>query len=552
MSTGTAPRRPATVGRGASGPAHPFVGTGVLLRLLLRRDRVRFPGWTVGITLLVVYFTTALDAVFETDEDLQAMAGFAEGPIGGMLGGPGHGYDALTLERFIVGQYGLYIIIAAALMSLLTIIRHTRAEERGGRAELVGANVVGRHAQTTAAVIVMTMMNVVVTVLCSLVLVGKGFEAHGSWLFAASIGAGGLVFGGVAVLTAQISEYPRAAAGIAGAVLGAAFVVRGLGDTLETGGSWVSWLSPIGWSQQTRAYVDERWWPLTLSVLAALALTAVGYLLSGRRDHAAGLRPPRRGAPAGPAWLNGPLALAFRLQRASLVGWSAALLVAGFAYGMLAQPLVDGFEDGPEDLLAVMGGGEDLLRGYLALMAVMMALTVAVFAILAVQALRAEEYEGRSEPVLATAVSRAAWMGSHLGVVALGAVALLVVAGAGTGFGAAVSMDDGSLFGEVVLAHVVHAPAVWVVLAVAALLYGSVPRALPAVWAMWGHAMIVAFFAPLLDLPDVASNVSVFEHVAELPLEELTVVPIAVLAALAAVVTVVAGMAFRHRDLRSS
>lgn len=474
-------------------------GTGKLLRHMLRRDRIRLPGWTLGLTLLMAYFTTALQTVFATPEDLAGIAGFARSPVGALFGGPGHGYDNLTIERFLAGQYGLYIMVGAGLMGLLTVVRHTRAEERSGRAELVRANVVGRHAQLTAALALAALMSVLVAVLTAGVMAGNGFGAGGAAVFGAAVGACGLVFAGVAAITAQLSEYPRAASGIAGTALGAAFVLRGLGDMAAIQGSgpaWLSWLSPLGWSQQTAPFVLDRWWPLAMSLLVAAAAAAVGFRLADRRDLGAALVPPKPGAPRAAAWLNSPLTVAFRLQRAGIVGWTVALLVAGVAYGSFTQPLIDGFADAPEDLVAVMGGSEDMLTGFLGLMGLMMALTVAVFAVLAVQAVRGEEMDGRAEPVLATAVSRQSWLGCQFVVTGLGVVWLLLVAGTGTGLGAAVSTGDAGLIGDLVVGHVAHTPAVWLVLAVAALLYGLVPRVLPAVWLLVGYGVLVGFFRP--------------------------------------------------------
>lgn len=530
----------------------PFAGTGGLLRLLLRRDRLRFPGWIAGLGLIALYFGTALEAVFQTEEDLQGIAAFSEGPVGKLLGGPGFGFDDLTIERFFAGQYLLYLLVASALMSLLTVTRHTRLEERAGRAELVRANVIGRHAPLTAALALTIGMNLVVAVVVAAVLTLAGFPAAGSVVSGAAIGAVGIAFAGVAAVTAQISQYPRAAAGMAGAVLGAAFVIRGVGDSIGDTGSWLSWLSPLAWAQQTRPWVDERWWPLSLALVLGVALAFLAAVLADRRDLDAGLRPPRPGPPAASAWLSGPLTLALRLQRASIIGWSSALVAAGFAYGSFAQPLLDGFQDAPAEILAIFGGEDDLLGGYIALMGIMMALTVAVFAVLAVQWVRSEEFEGRAEPVLATAVGRPAWLGSVLTVTAAGAAWLLLVAGVGTAAGAVVSTGDTSLFGEVVFANVVHTPAVWFVLGVATLLYGLLPRAVPVVWVLLVHAMIVAFFAPLLDLPDVASNISAFDHIAEVPVEDLTFGPIATLTALAGLTAAAGVAAFRRRDLRSA
>jgi ABC-2 type transport system permease protein len=536
----------------APGSLDHLTGVGRLLWFMLRRDRIRLPGWVFGLTLMMAYFTTALKSLLATPEDVAGMAGFASTPVGALFGGPALGYDNLTIERFLASQYGLYILLGAALMGLLTVTRHTRAEERSGRAELVRANVVGRHAQLTAALVLAALMSALVAVLIAGVMAGAGFDTTGSVVFGAGVGAGGLVFAGIAAITVQLSEYPRAAAGMAGTALGAAFVLRGLGDMAAVQGSgpaWLSWLSPLGWSQQTGPYVFDRWWPLVLSLLFAGVTAAAGYILAGRRDHGAGLVPPRPGSPVAASWLRSPRTLAFRLHRGSLIGWSVALLVAGLAYGAFTQPMLDGFADAPEDLIAVMGGGEDMLNGFLGLMGLMMAFTVSVFVVLAMQSVRGEETDGRAEPVLATAVSRPDWLGGHVAVIGLGVVWLLLVAGTGMGVGAAMSTGDGGLIGDLIVGHVAHTPAVWLVLAVAALVYGAVPRALPAVWLIVGYGMVVGFFAPILDLPVAAVNLSPFEHVGEYPLEDIGVGAMLLLATGTGLVAAAALGTFRRRDL---
>jgi ABC-2 type transport system permease protein len=533
----------------AAGPVGPFTGTGRLLRFLLRRDRRRAPGWVLGVSLLMTYFATVLQTVFTTDEELQGIAAFAESPMGKLLGGPGFGYADITLERFLVGQYGLYILLAAAVMSLLTVVRHTRAEERSGRAELVRANVVGRHALLTAALALTVAMDLAVVVLVALVMVGSGYGTAGSVLFAAGLGAVGVAFAGVAAVCAQVTAHPRAAAGTAGAVLGLAFLLRGLGDIAGAGGAHVlSWLSPIGWSQQTRAFVDDRWWPLLLSVAFAVVCASVAYALSDRRDLDAGLVATRRGSPRAAPWLSTPLTLAFRLHRPSLVGWTVGMALGGFAYGSFTQPLIDGFADAPEDLLAVMGGEEDLLTGYLGLMGFMMAVIVTIFAILAVRVVANEEAEGRTEPVLATAVSRTAWLGSHLAVSVGGALWLLVVAGLGNGLGAAASTGDVGLIGDVVLGHAAHAPAVWTVLALAVALHGA-GRGFGLAWMLLGASFVVGVFGPILEIPARVVDLSVYEHIGQYPSEPVSSAAVGTLTLIAAFLAVAGVAGFRRRDV---
>jgi hypothetical protein len=80
-----------------------------------------------------------------------------------LITGPGYGLDEATVPRFVVGMYGVFLMIGAALMSILTISRHTRTEEQTGRAELVRANVTGRHTQLIAALALTVFMNLLLS-----------------------------------------------------------------------------------------------------------------------------------------------------------------------------------------------------------------------------------------------------------------------------------------------------------------------------------------------------------------------------------------------------
>ena len=527
-----------------------FTGTGTLVRFVLRRDRIRLPAWALGFAVFMLYLAGAIPLAYGTDEELLGATALFSDPVGRMLTGPGYGLEAPTVERFIAGGYGLYFLLLAALMSILLVSRHTRVEEQTGRAELVRANVVGRHAALTAALVVAVLTNLAAAVAVLLVMLAVGeFALAGSLLFAAGVAATGVAFAGLTALTVQVTEYSRAAAGLAGALLGVAFVLRAGGDMAEEGGTLLSWLSPLAWGQQTAPFVLDRWWPLTLSLGFAGVLAAVGYLLSTRRDLGMSLVAVRPGRPRARPSLGTPWGLALRLQRASLIGWSIALAIGGLVFGAYADALAGALDDMPEAFVELFGGAEEVIAGYLSYMAVFMAFIVGVYAILAVQSLRSEETSGRGEPVLATPVSRWSWMGTNLAVTAGGVVLLLAVTGLGTGIGAAIVTGDGSHVVDLVLAHLNHAPAVLVVLGVAALLFGVLPRAIPATWAIVVYGMFVGTFGPLLDVPEAAYELSPFEHAAQPPLESFAALPVVVLTLLAVVLAGIGLLAFRRRGV---
>jgi ABC-2 type transport system permease protein len=526
-----------------------LAGTGTLVRLWLRRDRVKLPVWAGGLGLFVVYLAAAIPAVYASEEELGGAATVFGDPVGRLVTGPGYGFDDPTHERFIASGYGLYLLVVAALMSILLVVRHTRAEEQTGRAELVRANVVGHHSPLTAALVVAAVTNLAagLAVFGAMVAVG-GFAVEGSLLLSTGIVAIGLAFAGLAALTVQLTDYSRAAAGMAGAVLGAAFALRAGGDASREGGSALSWESPLAWAQQAAPFVLDRWWPLVLPLVFAVVTAAGGYALSTRRDVGASLTTVRQGRPRASSLLGTSWGLELRLQRASLTAWTTALAVAGLTFGAFADAMLQAFDDLP-DAFTELFGPDDLLAGYLAYMAGFMAYLVAAYAVLAVQGQRGEETSGRAEPVLATAVSRRAWLGSNLVVTTAAAVLMLTVTGVATGTGAAIVTGEVAHIGQLTVAHLNQLPAVLVVLGMAAALFGVTPRAVPVTWVLLGYAVIAGTFGPLLDLPTAATSLSPFEHPARLPQEVFAPVPVVTLTAVAFGTAAVALLGFRRRDL---
>ncbi len=536
----------------ASARGNAVTGTWKLVRFLARRDRIKLPAWVLGISVFVLYYGAALPQLYQTQEDMQAITQLIHGPVGAIISGPGLGLDDPTIERILVGVYGLYFMIAAALMNVLLVSRHTRVVEQTGRAELIRASAVGRHAQLTAVLIVSVVANILLSLFIAGGMAASNLDTTDALLFGASVGAVGLVWAGITAVTAQVTEYSRAASGLSAAALGVAYVVRAAGDSLEPGGSLLSWFSPLAWAQQARPYVDGRWWPLGLSVVFAVIAAAVAYALADRRDLGAGLVAARQGRPEAAPWLRTPLAYAFRIHRAGLVGWGVGLVLSAVLYGAITQPIVDAVGDLPDLMTDVLGGDPSrLLDGYMGTMALTYALVVVVPVILGIHAARTEETRGRAEPVLATATSRWAWLGSHLIVLAVGAAVLLVASGLALGIATALSVVDAAWIWDTTAAALSYLPAVLVVLGLAALLFGLLPGLIGLSWALFAFALLIGYFGSLMDLPSWVFDLSPFEHIARYPLEEITWLPIVLLTLVAAGLVVLGLYGFRRRDIDS-
>jgi ABC-2 type transport system permease protein len=533
-----------------------LTGTRGLVRLILRRDRFLLPLWVLLLALLPVYQAAAIDQFYSTPAQLRDLYGTVMGTPG-LLAMLGRVFGA-TLGALTVWRAGL-VFTMVGLASLLTVIRHTRTDEEAGRRELLGATVVGRNAPLTAALLVTFAADLLLGAVLAAGMVGLGLPAAGSVAYGLSMAAAGWVFATVGALAAQLTQGAGAARGLGLGALGMAYLLRAAGDTAgsDSGLGWLSWLSPIGWTQQTRSYGDagERWWVLALAAAFVIVLAAAAYALLARRDVGAGVLPARLGpATAAPA-LRSPLALAWRLQRATLLAWTAGLAVMGAVIGSVADSVNDMAAESAQlkDLLERLGGEKALSDAYIAGVMVIFAVAAAAYAIQATLRLRSEEEGLRAELVLATAASRRRWAASHLLFGLLGPAVALLAAGVAEGFVyGLVGGDVGREMPRVLAGALVQLPAVLVLSGIAMALFGLLPRLTAVTWAALAVSAFLALFGPLLRLSQWLLDVAPFSHIPRVPGADVAATPLAWLLLIAAALCTAGLAGFRRRDLVST
>jgi ABC-2 type transport system permease protein len=509
---------------------------------------MRLLGWAVDIGGLTGYYCAVVPGIYSDATARQGRAALMRGPAGALLTGPGYGVDDYRLGPMMANEMLGLLAVAAALMSLFLVVRHTRADEETGRAELLRAGMVGRYAPLTAALLTALVADGAVSAALFAALISNRLPPTDSLAMAVSVGAVGVVFAAAAAVTAQLGEHARTASGLAGAALGLTYLARGVGDGRRPGGSAVSWTSPIGWAQQTRPFVDVRWWPLLYSATLTAALIAVAYALLRHRDLSAGLLPARTGpADARPSLLS-PVGLTARLERGSVLAWSAGLFVFAVLTGSMGQGVVESVAKQPRLAPLFGGAGGDVLRSALAVFLGFFAMVVAVFAVVSVNRLRREEDQGRTAAVLATGVSRSAWLRSSLVVTALGSAALLVLSGLGLGVGAASSVKSSALIGELAVAGLAYLPLVLCFAGLAALAHG-VHSGTWWVWAVLVSSVLVGLYGTVLGLPQAVLDVAPFGLVPAVPSEAPDAVPLIAMSLVAIALAVLGTAAYRRRDL---
>jgi ABC-2 type transport system permease protein len=524
-----------------------LVGTRTLVRLALRRDRLVLPIWVAVMGALPASTLSTYERLYPTAADragLTATMGGARTLVA-MYGPP---YDLTSAGGFTAWRMSGFLALFTGLLASFTVIRHSRAEEEIGRAELLASGVVGRYAFIASATLTAVAASAAVGLVVAVLLVGSGASLAGSVAMGAGCAAVGVVFAGVAAVTSQLATFARTANAMAFSVLAVAFVLRAVGDA-NTSIGWLAWLSPLSWATHLRAFSDERWWPLALAAAVTTALLVLARTLLDRRDLGSGVLAASDGPDRAPARLSTSLALTWRLQRGTLLLWCAGVAVFGAALGSLTGSIADvmGGKQDIEDMVRDMGGSYQITDAYVALTLSMFGLIAAVYAVQAMLLARAEEERGRTETLLASGATRLRWLGSHLAQSLVGSAALVILGGLAVGATAWLTADVP--VSTVLQGAVVQLPAVWVFSGLTCLLVGLLPRGAVVAWFAVGACLGLWFVGSLLGLSDAVLSVSPFEHVPKVPGNALAVAPLVTLGAIAVLLTLAGLAGIRRRDV---
>lgn len=540
--------------QGYRAPRAPLAGVGRISRHILRRDRVRMIVWTLSLVAFAAYFMAALTNVFD-EAALAARAEIMRTPTGIVMGGPGYGLDDYTPQVAMANEGTLWVVLALAIMSILHVVRHTRAEEENGLSELVRAAVVGRQAPAVATLLTLTGLLAVIGTVSAFTMVAVAPDTSLVDALAMMLGSAlvALVFGAFALVMCQVTASSRMATGLSIAAFGLAAVIRAAGDIQQQGGSLLSWFSPIAWAQQTRAFVDLRWWPLLLAVAAVIVLLALAAVLATRRDFGAGLTAPRPGRAEAVSTLRGPFALAWVQQRGALLWTGLGLGLMWFGTGTLMSTMDDMVSDLIETnpALGQLFGTDSALftAAFLDVMMMFAAVCCAAYAVVMGQRPRAEESSGRLELTVSAPVSRTRWLTAQLAVAAIGAVVLLVLSIYTMWAGAlVVDVTDPGL-DRYSAALAAYTPAVLAFLALTAALFGWAPRLTGLAWLLVAFAFIVGMFGGLLDLPEGVQALSPLHAASTVFTDGVDGPAITVLSVVVVALTAAGFLGFRRRQI---
>jgi len=310
----------------------------------------------------------------------------------------------------------------------------------------------------------------------------------------------------------------------------------------------LSWLSPLEWMRYIQPFANERWWIFAFFIGLVIVVTAAAFLLSARRDVGAGLLRPRPGPATASPSLRGPLALAWRLHRSTLLEWVAGFALYGAVFGGFAKSVADLLTVTHQ--FAIPGGITGLSDSFLTSILGLSALIAAAYTIMAILQMQSEETKARLDSVLASPVSRLRWAASYVLLAAVGTV--IVLAAVGLPAGLAYGLSTGNVGYElprVLAATMVYMPAIWVMAGIAVALYGLIPRFTPVSWGALLGVIFIGLFGPSLQLNQSIMDISPFTHVQAVLVSGVSVMPLVSLTLAALILTIVGLIGFQRRGI---
>jgi polyether ionophore transport system permease protein len=459
-------------------------------------------------------------------------------------------HDLLTVSGYSAWRVGGTLAILAAVFGLLAAVRALRTEEDTGRMELVLAGGVGRR---TAYVAAMSAIAAGTAILWLAELAGflaGGLPLRGSAYLALATVSVVPVCVGIGALASQLAPTRRIALELGGAVVGLAFLLRVVADTVS-GAGWLRWATPLGWAEELRPFSVPRPLVLALPIAASALLLSLAARIAATRDIGTGVVPARDTAAPSSRLLSSPTAQALRGERATLLVWLLSVGSFGFILGTISTSVSSaGISKSVRAQIAKLGSGSILTpSGYLAFVFIFFVLAVSLFVCAQIASARREEAEERLETLLAQPLSRGRWLAGRLLLASGAAGAISLAAGVLTWAGAASQGLDISL-PRMLEAGANCLPVALLFLGIAALAYAIVPRASSGMaYCLVAGAFLWELVGSLLGVPKWLVEATPFAHVGLVPAQAFKAPAAAVMVGIGVLAALIALAAFRRRDL---
>jgi ABC-2 type transport system permease protein len=520
----------------------------VLLGLRLTRRGTVLMAAAMGAYVLVE--VAAYRAAYPQGVDPVQFAMFEDNPVVRMMQGVPSALD--VAGGYMVWDGGWIMQIVLAVWAVLTTTRLLRGDEDTERGDVALAGRVRPGVQTASLLTTVGAQAVVVGAVAAAALVVSAQDVQGSLLFGVGLAGVTATFAGVAAVTSQLVQPRRRAAGLAAGVLALTYVLRMFGSSTDSR-LWARWATPLGWVDVLDPYGSPNLAVLLPMVVVPVALALAAVLLRSRRDQGASLlasdadRSPRL------RLLGSPLAFAWRSNLGVLTAWALGLAVFGAVMGALVGTMVDWLaqDEDYQRMFEQMGLDAAVSTlGFVAVIATMLGLAIALQVAWRVGAARAEEEKGLAEATLALPVSRVGWLGGHVGLAAGEGLLLALVTGSAVWLGCVASGLTTVSWWQATSSVLNVMPVLVLGGGLAVLAFGVAPRltvAVPVSVTVVGY--ILTLVGPALSWPQWVLDLSPFTHLALVPAVPWAATSGTVMVCVGVLAAAVGVLAFRRRDL---
>lgn len=530
-----------------------FSKTSLILFLLLKQLRWKIFIWLssiVGINIAVAAF---YPTVYSDEASRMAAAMTMENPAMVAMLGPGYETNDYISSSgpFFVNEMLIFTAIAVAIMNILIVSQSTRGDEDEGRVEMIQALAVGRVAYTNSVMLIVVGTNILLALLAGIgigVLQIEGMDIAGSLLYGAILAATGLIFGGLAAVVSQLVDSSRQGTMISLMILLFAYIVRAIGDVNS---ELLSLLSPLGWTVRTNVYVSNDWRPVIVLFLAALAFGFIAFYLHAKRDLGAGIFQARKGKARANTFLLSMMGFNIWLQKTSIIAWVVAIFILSLSLGYVLGDMETYWKEIEiiEQFIAT-DLGDEATEQFIALIIAIMSLISVIPVVLTVLRLKGEEMRHFTENIYSRAVSRTQMLANYLLLAIIVSLFMQLSLTFGLWLGSTAVLEEPLSMMTTLKAIVVYLPAIWLIAGLAIALLGIAPKFTSAIWLYFSYCFFVIYLGNLLDMPNWLRGFSVFEHVTQIPIEEVNYLSLTFTFILFIFFSIIGFIGYTKRDLK--
>ena len=534
----------------------PLYNTGVLFKTLIKRDWFKLVFWILGMLAFAASGAGKMEVASNPATASTLYTMFVKNPAMVGLFGPTPINNPTNYSLGpIFGQTMTLITgLTFAIISIIYVVNRSRKEEDDGITELFRSYSIGKLANTTALVMELLLLNLIMAVLLALSIEVQNVAGlnhlESNFLFAFTTSAQGFLWGMFALLFGQIFSEASTTKGMTFGLLGLLYIVRMLTDVTNLS---IGWFNPLSWSYLAFPYVKghENWLAVFLTFLLAFLLLGISYILELKRDVGVGYFPERKARLHGKKGHFGFPGLVLNLEKKMIIGWLLASFVLGLVYGSMFGQM-DQFISSNKTVKELFVGNEtaaSAIRGnFMVTLFSILSILIAAFGVILLTKMVSEERKNRLEALYALPLSRLKVYSTYLLIAILSVILAQFLALFGI-FIEQLGNKNALSFLEIMKSGMIWLVAVIFVLAILSLLLGFVPRLAELIWVYLAFLLFMTYLGKLLSLPKWLENLSIYNYIPKLPVEKMNLPTVLFILILSVLLILLGFEAYRRRDL---